>query len=302
MYLYSSSDNTLNDNNCSNNENGIILSLSDNNTLTNNTCDSNGYQGIDIDSSSSNTLGNNTCLDNVAGISLYWSTNNTLVNNNCSDGNYGLHLQQYSRNNTLSHNDCLNDIWGLYLERSSNNTVINNNCSENGEGLDLAILSNNNTFVGNTWSNNDWGISFGSGDISYNTFTGNTISCSTEFGFAMTYSENANNRIWNNTFYHNNGAGDTFEPMHIQAQDSGANNWWNSTDGYGNYWSDWTGPDVNGDGIVDAPYVLDGGVDNYPRTTTPSEPIPEFGMMPIVVIALLVAIASTIGARRRKTR
>jgi PKD repeat protein len=32
----------------------------------------------------------------------------------------------------------------------------------------------------------------------------------------------------------------------------------------GNYWSDWTGPDDDGDGFVDSPYVFTGGQDNLP--------------------------------------
>jgi hypothetical protein len=113
-----------------------------------------------------------------------------------------------------------------------------------------------------------------------------------------------NNRIWNNTFIDNNGAGSTYDPNHIQASDELAGNWWNSTDGYGNYWSDWTTPDVAPpDGIVDVPYDIAGTAgakDYYPLTTTPSEPIPEFGAMPLVLMVLLVAIVLTIGARRRK--
>ena len=32
----------------------------------------------------------------------------------------------------------------------------------------------------------------------------------------------------------------------------------------GNFWSDWTGPDIDGDGFVDSPYVFVGGQDDLP--------------------------------------
>ncbi|HJX04475.1 MAG TPA: hypothetical protein VJ489_01510, partial [Thermoplasmata archaeon] len=59
------------------------------------------------------------------------------------------------------------------------------------------------------------------------------------------------------------------------------------------------------DGIVDVPYDIAGDAgakDNHPLTTTPSEPIPEFGMMPLIMMVFVMAIVLTIGARRRKTQ
>jgi len=71
----------------------------------------------------------------------------------------------------------------------------------------------------------------------------------------------------------NNGASSTYDPSHIQASDDGTANWWNSTEGYGNYWSDWTAPDVNPPyGIVDEPYNISGSAgakDFYPLTWPP---------------------------------
>jgi len=71
----------------------------------------------------------------------------------------------------------------------------------------------------------------------------------------------SNNRIWNNTFINNNGAGSVYNPSNIQAYDAGTNNRWNSSGtlhGYGNWWSDLTAPDMNLDGIVDWSYNLTG--------------------------------------------
>ena len=121
--------------------------------------------------------------------------------------------------------------------------------------------------------------------------------------YGVNISSGSNNVIWNNTFINNNGAGSTYDSSHIQACDDGTNNWWNSTDNYGNYWSDWTTPDVApADGIVDVPYDIAGSAgakDYYPLTTTPTEPIPEFGMMPFVVLVLLIVVVLAGKARRK---
>ena len=111
------------------------------------------------------------------------------------------------------------------------------------------------------------------------------------------------NTVWNNTFIDNNGAGSTYDPDHIQANDAGTNNWWSSTDGYGNYWSDWTTPDADFNGIVDEPYDIDGAAgakDYYPRTTPAV--IPEFSSSLAIIGVMVAMMAIMIGLRRRGKR
>jgi len=131
---------------------------------------------------------------------------------------------------------------GIYLSNCVNGTLEDNTCLNNAKGVYL-LSSSNNTFSNNTCiSNNGYGICLDLG---------------------------SGNRIWNNTFCYNNGAGDSYDPAHVQALDSSSGTWWNSTDGHGNYWSDWTTPDVAPpDGIVDVPYDIAGSAgakDYYPR-------------------------------------
>jgi len=279
--LQSSSDNKLFSNNCSDSWNGndISLSLSSNNTMIGNSA------GVSLGSSSnSNTIirnggvildssSNNTVIENHGRIGLlYSSNNNTIAGNNCLHS--GILLMWSCNNNTLIDNDCSEvdgDIgaYGMRLYSSSGNFLINNTCNLSTLcGLSLSTSSNHNTLIGN--------------DISSNK------------GYGISVSSSNDNRIWNNTFINN----------WIQASDTGINNRWNSTDGYGNYWSDWTTPDVDPPfGIVDLPYNISGWAgakDYYPLTTTPAEPIPEFGVMPLVALILLVAVLLTTGARRRK--
>jgi nitrous oxidase accessory protein NosD len=149
--------------------------------------------------------------------------------------------------------------------------------------------------------NNQRGMNFWSG--SNNIVSWNEVRNNTQDGVRINSVFN-NNRIWNNTFIGNNGAGSVYDPAHIQAYDGGTNTRWNTsgtTHGYGNYWRDWTTPDANFDGIVDKTYNLTAGIgpmDYYPLTT-PALPIPEFSEM-IVPIVGLIMIALIFGRARKE--
>jgi len=126
-------------------------------------------------------------------------------------------------------------------------------------------------------------------------------------GYGLSINGGSQNMIWNNTFYHNNGAGDVYDPSHVQAHESGtignSSNFWNSTD-RGNYWSDWTGPDVIPPfGIVDLPYNISGSVnakDYYPLTT-PQTPIPEFQSMLLVMGVIALVLVYVVRFERKGT-
>jgi parallel beta-helix repeat protein len=251
--------------------------------------------GIILAYSSNTLIVNNTCSNDSYGIRLYASSDNTLMDNNCSGDGYGISVGgRYvgiMDGNTLIGNNCSNaQYYGIYVYCSSGNSLVNNTCSNNTHGIGL-YLSYSNSLIGNNCSSNsERGIWLWSANG--NTLTCNQLCYNQQYGIYITSIYTNSNRFWNNIFYHNNGAGDTFDLTHCQAYDDG-DNLWNSMDGYGNYWSDWTTPDNDSNGIVDLPYEIDGSAgakDNYPRTTVPSEPIPEFGMMSLVVIALLVAV------------
>ena len=279
----SSSYNLIVNNSCvSNSEWGIAVGSSNYNTIVNNTCtfsSSNG-NGIDVELSSHITVIDNNCSSNSHfGVFLYQSSNITVINNTCnSNTNDGIMLSS-SNHNELRNNNCSNGNIGIYLLASSHNTLSENNCSLNShEGMYLYSSSNSN-------------------ELSRNHLSGNAM-------YAVIILNAATNRFWNDTFIDNNGATSTFNSSHVQARDDGTNNWWNSTEGYGNWWSDWQSPDnVQPHGIVDLPYNISGSAgakDNYPLTTTQT-PIPEFGMMPFVVMALMAVIVLA-GHGRRKNR
>ena len=302
-----SSNNTLSDNNCnSNGYYGMYVSLSSNNTLVNNTCDSNGDFGMYLVSrSSNNTLTNNTCcLNSQDGIMLLVCSNNALNDNNCSSNGNGTFLYG-SNNNTLTGNTCGSNGYNGISLWSSNNSLTNNICNSNNYvGIGLSFASKN-SLINNTCNSNGDGISL-NWSSSNNDMSRNLVCNNVEYGVFI--SSGSDNRIWNNTFVDNRGAGSVYDPAHVQAYDDGTN-WWNSSGtphGYGNYWSDWQSPDnVPPYGIVDLPYSISGSAgakDDYPLTTKPSMPIPEFGMTPLMVMILLVVIVLAEETRRKKSR
>ena len=264
----------------SNTLDGIQLTYSNESTLTDNDCSSNGHWGMEFYMSSNNTLVNNNCSSNdYDGIYLGSSSDfNTLVSNRGFWNTYNGIDVVLSRNNTLVCNIwSLNGYDGAYIGYSTNNTLDSNNCSANNRwGIQL-LESNGNIIIRNQLCNNhQFGVNIGSGS--------------------------SHNMVFNNTLIGNNGAGSTYDPSNAQACDDGSDNGWNNTEGYGNYWSDWTTPDIAPPyGIADIPYDISGsaGAKDYYPQTTPQAPIPEFGAMPFVVMILMSAILLTMGARRK---
>jgi len=142
IFLYSSSDNSISENNIT----ISILPTPEPSSL-----------GISIMSSSGyNTISENTIENSFEGIGLYSSSNyvsgNTLRNNY-----YGIGVD--SNNNTISENTVTSGKYGIELAHCSNTILSGNNVTENSEnGIILYPGALSNVLLGNYIASNDRGI------------------------------------------------------------------------------------------------------------------------------------------------
>ena len=260
------------------NYDGILFAYTTNSRIENVNASIYSIYGIRLLYSSNNTLSNNTASTfNDYSILLYSSSNNMLTNNTVSNSEYSFLLED-SSDNTLTNNTASNNNWGIYLVNSSNNMLTNNTVSNSVDyGIVLFDSSSNNMLTNNTASNNDCGIYLEKYSSS-NILTGNNASNNDNYGIYLCDSCD-NNSIYNNYFNNTNNAYDD------------GNNIWNITKTLGtniiggpylggNYWSDYAGEDLDGDGLGDTllPYNSSGNIivvgDYHPLTMPALTPTP----------------------------
>ena len=187
------------------------------------------------------------------GVDLWETTNSIISGNNVANNTYGIRLGSSSNNSICGNNIIANNAYGIQFYDSSNNIIIGNNLTANGYGIYFSFSSSSNGISGNNITNNGGGIYLS--DSSNNTISTNEIANNGE-GIRIAYS--AGNLIFHNNFI------DNIQQAYIEELDY-PNVWDDSYPSGGNYWSDYTGVDSNGDGIGDAPYAIDvNNVDRYP--------------------------------------
>jgi parallel beta-helix repeat protein len=177
------------------------------------------------------------------GIYLNGADHCNISDNNASNNKYhGIYLES-SSNNTLTGNTVLYNYYGIELRSSSNNTLTGNTANSNDYDGIYLDSSSNNTLLNNTASNNDYyygeyyGIElYGSSDnLIYNNYFNNTNNVC----------DDGSNQ-WNTTII-------TTGPNIIGGPSIG-----------GNYWSDYTCTDPDGDGFGEEPYnITDGSNFDY---------------------------------------
>jgi parallel beta-helix repeat protein len=113
---------------------------------------------------------------------------------------------------------------GIFLNMSDSNVIEDSNVISNVYGIRLYNLSNSNILTGNTASSNHYGIHLFASD---------------------------SNQIYNNNFIDN--------ITQAYVWDGEDNEFYQPLPTGGNYWSDCTDPDDDGDGFVDFAYVFDYG-------------------------------------------
>ena len=218
-----------------NEEYGIHLWSSHQNEITMNTIStSEQYDCIGLKHSNNNTISRNLVGPNTRdGISLEDCNNNKIEKNTIQNIRYGMYILD-SSNNTVDSNsirqyqDC-----GVYLKDSVNNILTNNSIVEGRDIYSYGI------FLGNS---------------SYNEINMNIMNSIRGWGIWL---EASNNSIYHNNFLQN------FE--HANVLGANLNTWDDNYPSGGNYWDDYTGQDLNGDGIGDSPYVINAqNEDRYP--------------------------------------
>ena len=246
--------------------------------MSGNNVTANNWYGIWLDSSSNNTLSGNVMGGNrynfeVYGYALRDYLHSIDTSNLVDDRPVYYFMNQsdivigadaYPEVGYLGFVDCVNvtvqglDLTnngqGLLLAFTNNSRITGNNIANNGDSIRL-VDSYNNTLFGNNVANNTNGIVLYYS--SNNVLSGNNVTASKIYGIYFYFTNNNAN----NVFYHNNFMNNTIQVYNKDA----VNVWDNGYPSGGNYWSNYTGVDLEPDGIGDSWYEIDSSnIDHYP--------------------------------------
>ncbi len=207
--------------------------------------------GMDIEGCSEFVISNNSVKDTTNVGLLLKESDECNVTDNLFSGNIeGLALWNSTFIDVLR-NSADHNYYGILLSGSDNNTIMDNNANDNsrseivkgfGVGISLQGNSSCNVIARNTARRDFNGFEAIKG-CKLNVIYGNNATDNTH-GLRM--DKNYNNLIFGNNFARNT----------INAYENLSRNTWNTS--VGNYYSDYKGKDVNGDGIGDQPYKLPG--------------------------------------------
>ena len=224
IYALNSSITSVFGNTVMNNRHGLEISSSLSNEVKGNTFNSNSLYGIWVSSSSDNILDGNTANSNYDGVYAYQSPRNVFSGNEIQgNSEYGVWLD-FSSDCALSSNNITgNNEVGVYVRFSSGTIISDNTLSSSNIGISLSG-SSSNFILRNFLASNNIGVSL---------------------AFSST----------DNQMYHNNFVGNA-----QQVSSTSAVTWENGLEG--NYWSDYSGSDLDLNGIGDSPYVIDAGNDD----------------------------------------
>lgn len=232
-------------------------------------------RSVQLTNSHSNIIINNNLSETAfmggygtAPLKLTGSHNNTVTHNFLTGTGSNGAILSSSGYNRIEQNTIVSDgsdYAGIQLLNCEYNSIYENDITAVSYGIQMQMRSQHNViFENNVYDCQD---SILMSDSLFNDFLGNTFSGASNYAAQLACSD-YNNFRWNN-FQGNNRFVElhktyamTFGNGSYYAEN---NSWDNGKEG--NYWSDYTGQDTNGDGIGETPYhVYENFTDNYPLT------------------------------------
>jgi len=192
------------------------------------------------------------------GIYVISSQNNLIENNTMHHLRYGIHYM-YSYDNTVKGNTAYNTRAGYALMSSRRLTIEGNKTTDSEDyGFLLNFITQStftNNHITNVWTKPENKVLGRDGkglfvyNSGYNTLTGNIVDTA-EIGIHLT-AGSENIKIYGNSFINN--------PTQVKYVSNKKQEW--SKEGRGNYWSNYLGWDMNNDGIGDAVFEPNDGID-----------------------------------------
>ena len=214
--------------------------------------------GIQIANVTHSHVFNNEVYESRDGIYVISSQNNLIENNTMHDLRYGIHYM-YSYDNTVKDNTAYNTRAGYALMSSRRLTITGNKTTDSEDyGFLLNFITQStftNNHIKNVWTKPENKVLGRDGkglfvyNSGYNTLENNIIDTA-EIGIHLT-AGSENIKIYGNSFINN--------PIQVKYVSNKKQEW--SKDGRGNYWSNYLGWDMDNDGIGDAVFEPNDGID-----------------------------------------